>query len=90
MRYPIHIAACTLLMIACCSGIAFSQFVGDSDNKEFNDAFYAELQTSEDAMKQFGESLQPLFIDMQLRVQARAQAEVPQRMANMSPPPASM
>ena len=89
MIHRIPITACPLLLLVCCSSVLFSQISGDSD-KEFNQAFHEDLQITEGEMIQFGESLQPLFQDMQIRVQARAQAEVPKMMANMSPPPASL
>ena len=86
MSHRIHNAVCAILMIAC-SGVAFSQMTMDSDKEEeFKQAFYTELQTSGDEMTRFGESLQPLFEEMQKNVQARAMAEIPKRMANLSTP----
>ena len=86
MRYPIRIAACTILMIACCSGVAFSQVSGDA-GKEFNQAFYAELQTSEDELMQFGDSIKPLFENMQKTGQSKIMAAVTERMKGASSPP---
>ena len=84
MSYRIRIAALTLL-IASCSGIVFSQITGDP-GKEFNQAFYKELQTSEDEMMQFGESLKPLFEDMQKNAQTKVIAAATERMKDTSSP----
>ena len=85
MYYRFRIAALMLLMLVCCSGVVFSQISGDS-GKEFNQAFYQELQSSEDEMMQFGQSLQPLFEDMQANVQSKTMAAVMERMGDASSP----
>ncbi len=85
MSHRVRIAACTILMTACCAGVVFSQIEGDS-GKEFNQAFYKELQISEDDIMQFGESLKPMYEDMQKNIQAKAMAEIPKRMADSSEP----
>jgi len=85
MSHKIRIAACILLMIVWTSSVVFSQMSGDA-GKEFNEAFYAELQTSEAELMQFGESLQPLFADMQRNVQAKTLAVVMERVKDTSSP----
>ena len=85
MSQKIRIAAGMLLMVACTSGVVFSQMSGNA-GKEFNEAFYAELQTSEDELMQFGDSLQPLFADMQRNVQSKAMVVIMERMKDTSSP----
>ena len=85
MIYHIHIAALTLLMIACGSGGVFSQITGISE-KDLIQAFFKEMQTSEDEMRQFGESLRPLFEDIQQNAQAKAMEAMMERMQDASNP----
>ena len=74
-----------VLTIAWGSGVAFSQMSGEA-GKEFNQAFYAELQTSEAEMILFGESLQSLFEDMQKNIQTKTLAAAMERMKDVSSP----
>jgi hypothetical protein len=88
MRHKIYIAAWMLLVTAWGSGIAMPQLSGDSDaDKEFNQAFYAELQTSEDELMKFGNSLQPLFEDTMRNAQGKVMTAVMERVKDMSSPP---
>ena len=84
MGYRIRITAAAL-WIVCCSGVVFSQISGDS-GKEFNQAFYAEMQSSEAEMMQFGQSLQPLFQEMQVSVQTKTMAAAMERMKDTTSP----
>ena len=88
MSYRVRIVALTLLilMIACCSGVVFSQISGNP-SREFNQAFYNELQTSEDEMVKFTQtSLQTLMEGMQKNVQSKVPAAVMERMKDTSTP----
>jgi uncharacterized protein YbgA (DUF1722 family) len=88
MRHKICTAVWALLIITCGSGIVMSQLSGSFDaDKEFNQAFYAELQTSEDELMQFGNSLQPLFEDMVRNAQGKVMTAVMERMKDTSSPP---
>ena len=86
MRHHVRIAVCAFLMIACCSGVVFSQTSNNPD-KEFNQALYKELQTSQDEMMQFTQTtLQTLMEGMQQNVQTKATAAVMERMKDTSKP----
>ena len=86
MSLKFRIAALTLLVIAWSSGVVFSQITGDP-GKEFNQAFYNELQTSEDEMRQFGQSLQPLFEDLGKNIAEKTMPLITERMRDTSSPP---
>jgi hypothetical protein len=85
MNRLLRIVACTILSLGCCSGLAFSQMGGSAD-KEMQQQFFDDLQTTQAELEQFGQSLQPLMLDMQKNVQAKAMAEIPKRMADSSTP----
>ena len=85
MSYHFRIAAFMLLMLACCSGIVFSQ-IFDESGKEFNRALYQELQKSEDEMMQFELSLRPLLEDMDKNIQAKIEAaNIDETSSSMTP-----
>lgn len=85
MKRLFRIAACTFLTVACCSGLVFSQMGGSAD-PESQRQFFEDLQTTKAELEQFGQSLQPLFQEMQKNVQTKAMTEIPKRMADMSTP----
>ena len=84
MKRLLCIAACTILMTACCSGLGFSQ--GGSDDPEMQRQFFEDFQTTQAEFEAFGKSLEPLFEEMQKNIQTKAMTELPKRMANTSEP----
>jgi hypothetical protein len=67
-------------MIAC-SGVVFSQ-----PPEAFRQAFLQDMQWSMDSMRQFGESVQPLFADMQKNMQPKVMAIMMERMKDTENP----
>ena len=82
MSYPRLAALCVLLMIACGSGVAFSQ-----PDPETRRQILEDLQITQDDMQGFFESFQPLMSDMVKNAQPKMMAAIMERMKDTSSPP---
>jgi hypothetical protein len=84
MRHKIRVAAWTLLMIACGSGVVFSQ--RGSADPETRRQFFEDLQMTQGDFEGFSESLKPLYEDMQKNMQAKVMTEIMERIKDTSTP----
>jgi len=82
MSCPRLASLCVLLMIACGSGVAFSQ-----PDPETRRQILEDLQITQDNMQGFNESFQSLIQDMAKNAQPKMMAAVMERMKDSSSPP---
>ena len=71
-----------LLLSVAGSGVVFSQ-----PSDEIRQAFLQDMQKSGDEIRQFSESIQPLFADMGKDIQPKVMAAIMERMKDTSSPP---
>ena len=85
MKRPRLIAFCVFSMLLL--SVAGSGFVFSQPSDEMRQAFLQDMQKSGDEIRQFGESIQPLFADMGKDIQPKVVAAIMERMKDTSSPP---